>query len=51
VRQKIADMIIIRKATPDDAGAIIRFQQAMAMETESLELKTETVTRCHGCLS
>ncbi len=38
-------MITIRQATPDDAGAIIRFQLAMAMETEKLELKTETVTK------
>ena len=38
-------MITIREATPDDAGAIIRFQQAMAMETERLELDTGTVTK------
>jgi GNAT superfamily N-acetyltransferase len=38
-------MITIRQATPDDAGAIIRFQLAMAMETEKMELKTETVTK------
>lgn len=38
-------MITVRKATPDDAAAIIRFQQAMAMETEGLELKSETVTK------
>ena len=38
-------IIAIRKATPDDAGVIIRFQQAMAMETERLELNTETVTK------
>jgi GNAT superfamily N-acetyltransferase len=37
-------MIIIRKATPADAPAIISFQQAMAMETEGLELKTEFIT-------
>jgi ribosomal protein S18 acetylase RimI-like enzyme len=38
-------MITIRKAIPDDAGAIVRFQQAMAMETEGMELKTEVVTK------
>ena len=38
-------MITIRKATPDDAPAIIRFQQAMAMETEGLALESEIVTR------
>jgi ribosomal protein S18 acetylase RimI-like enzyme len=38
-------MITIRKATPDDAGSIIRFQQAMARETEGLELQRDTVTK------
>jgi len=33
-------MITIRKATPDDAPAIISFQQAMAMETEGIERGT-----------
>ena len=37
-------MIRIRKATPADAPAIISFQQAMAMETEELELKTDIIT-------
>src|SRR5512133_4332608 len=37
-------MIIIRKATPADAPAIISFQQAMALETEGLELKTDIIT-------
>jgi len=36
-------MITIRKATPDDAPAIIAFQKAMAMETEGLELKSELI--------
>ncbi len=31
-------MITIRKATPEDAGAIIDFQQKMAWETEQLTL-------------
>lgn len=38
-------MITIRKATPDDATAIISFQQAMALETEGMELKTDLITR------
>ena len=33
-------MITIRKATPDDAPAIISFHQAMAMETEGMECGT-----------
>ena len=37
-------MITIRKATPGDAPAIISFQQAMAKETEGMELKTEIIT-------
>ena len=37
-------MITIRKATPDDAADIISFQQAMAMETEGMELKTDLIT-------
>lgn len=37
-------MIIIRKAIPEDAPAIIFFQQAMAMETEGIELKNEILT-------
>ena len=36
-------MISIRKATPDDAPAIIAFQKAMALETEDLELKSELI--------
>ena len=38
-------MITIRKATPEDAGTIIKFQQAMAVEMERMELKTEIVTK------
>jgi GNAT superfamily N-acetyltransferase len=38
-------MITVRKATPDDAPAIIRFQQAMAMETERLALSSDIVTK------
>lgn len=37
-------MISTRRATPDDAPAIIAFQQAMAIETEGLELKRELIT-------
>lgn len=37
-------MITIRKATPDDVPAIISFQQAMARETEGLELPSEVIT-------
>ncbi len=38
-------MISIRKATPGDAPSIIAFQQAMAMETEGLELRSEVITK------
>ena len=38
-------MITIRTATPDDATAIISFQQAMAMETEGMDLKSDLITR------
>jgi ribosomal protein S18 acetylase RimI-like enzyme len=38
-------MITIRTATPDDAPAIISFQQAMAMETEGMELKSDLISR------
>ncbi len=37
-------MITIRRATVNDAPAIISFQQAMAMETEGMELKTDVIT-------
>jgi GNAT superfamily N-acetyltransferase len=37
-------MITIRKATPDDVPAIISFQQAMAMETEGVELQSDVIT-------
>jgi len=37
-------MIIIRRATAADAPAIISFQQAMAMETEGMELETDVIT-------
>lgn len=36
-------MISIRKATPSDAPSIIDFQKKMAMETEGIELASETV--------
>jgi GNAT superfamily N-acetyltransferase len=36
-------MINIRKATPEDASAIIDFQQKMAWETEQMTLSSETV--------
>jgi ribosomal protein S18 acetylase RimI-like enzyme len=39
------NMITIRKATPEDASAIIDFQQKMAWETEKMTLVTETVTK------
>jgi GNAT superfamily N-acetyltransferase len=38
-------MITIRKATPEDASAIIDFQQKMAWETEQLTLEPEIITR------
>jgi GNAT superfamily N-acetyltransferase len=38
-------MITIRKASPDDAQAIIDFQQKMAWETEKLTLATDIVTK------
>lgn len=38
-------MILIRKATPDDAPSIIDFQQKMAWETEEFALKTDVVTK------
>ncbi len=38
-------MITIRKATPEDAGTIVMFQQEMAMETERMELNKEVVTK------
>ncbi len=37
-------MITIRRAHPNDAATIISFQQAMAMETEGLELRSEVIT-------
>ncbi|NLE35460.1 MAG: GNAT family N-acetyltransferase [Bacteroidales bacterium] len=37
-------MITIRKAIPDDAPVIISFQQAMAMETEGMELQSDVIT-------
>src|SRR5437867_31922 len=37
--------IITREAAVTDAGPIIEFQQAMAGETESIELDAPTVTR------
>ena len=38
-------MITIRKASPEDAKAIIGFQQKMAWETEEMTLATEIVTK------
>lgn len=38
-------MIIIRRADTSDTGTIVTFQQAMAMETESLVLDSEKLTR------
>ncbi len=38
-------MIIIRKAKPEDAEAIIDFQQKMAWETEEMTLPTEVVSK------
>ena len=37
-------MITIRKASRDDAPAIIAFQRAMAMETEGVELNSDILT-------
>jgi ribosomal protein S18 acetylase RimI-like enzyme len=36
--------IEIRRATPDDVPALVEFNLAMALETESLELSEETLT-------
>ncbi len=38
-------MIIIRKASSEDAASIIEFQQKMAWETEQMTLGTDIVTR------
>jgi len=38
-------MTRIRRANPDDAPSIISFQQAMAMETEGMELQNDVLTR------
>jgi GNAT superfamily N-acetyltransferase len=38
-------MITIRKASPEDAGTIIDFQQKMAWETEMMSLATDIVTK------
>lgn len=38
-------MISIRKARPEDASAIVDFQQKMAWETEQLTLVNEIVTK------
>jgi GNAT superfamily N-acetyltransferase len=38
-------MITIRKAIPEDAQAIIEFQQKMAWETEKMSLATDIVTK------
>ena len=38
-------MILIRKAQPVDAETITRFQKAMALETENLELDEARVTK------
>jgi len=38
-------MTTIRKATPDDAGVIIDFQQKMAWETEQMTLVPEIINK------
>jgi len=38
-------MILIRKATPSDSSSIIDFQLKMALETENINLDSETVTK------
>ena len=38
-------MIVIRKAIPADASAIIDFQQKMAWETEQMTLVDEIITK------
>jgi len=38
-------MITIRKATPDDSGVIIDFQQKMAWETEEMSLVPEIINK------
>ena len=38
-------MITIRKATPDDTGVIIDFQQKMAWETEEMSLVPEIINK------
>jgi GNAT superfamily N-acetyltransferase len=38
-------MIVIRKAVPADAAAIIDFQQKMAWETEQMTLTNEIITK------
>lgn len=37
--------MIIRKARPEDTQALVDFNQAMAMETEGLQLNTDTLLR------
>ena len=37
--------MIIRKATPEDAAAIIDFQQKMAWETEQMQLVPEIISK------
>jgi GNAT superfamily N-acetyltransferase len=38
-------MVLVRQAIPDDAEAIIGFQQKMALETENISLSGDTVTK------
>jgi len=38
-------MFTVRKAIPEDAGAIIEFQLKMAWETEKTTLDRDTVTK------
>jgi GNAT superfamily N-acetyltransferase len=45
VKKTKVKMIIIRKATPEDAEVITDFQQKMAWETEKISLDTDTVTK------
>jgi len=43
-------MLTIRIANQSDAGSIIAFQKAMAMETEGLELKDEKIKKGVGAV-
>jgi GNAT superfamily N-acetyltransferase len=43
--RKKDNIMVIRKATPEDAAVIIDFQQKMAWETEQMTLVTETINK------